>query len=215
MPTVFAGATFEGIELGLIAKLAATATGNAPYKSAKITVGGKPVAIFIERPDIEHFPDRIFPAITFEFDYMIDHERRESYVGSRRTLSNDPVPIATQYPDGEPYKAMVRASLQVRNAQQLRELEQGFIDCFRISDYIIDPNGLDWWIFRDEKGTVPLYDPDQKTYLKIYMMEIDFVYLPKVATAQVSTATNFVVEFTEAGVTLGEIDVSEDGVTVS
>lgn len=159
---------------------AAPSLGDPVYRTPLVLDGVTEIPVFMEWPNLEEFPDRLFPAIVITGQFAPDRRRLESVVLDR--YENLDVVNFTKdvLPDPEPYTATYQITLLARNVRTLRSMEDQVADVILIHD-TITANGEPWVCWRTQDTIGPVYDKDQKVYASTFTIEVEFVHLPAIA----------------------------------
>ena len=172
------GATFNHVDLGMLAKVGATLSGTN-YKTSLITFSGNQLDVFLEYPDIDTMLDRKFPTLSIEANsFSLDRSRMESYVWNRRVLVS--TGIYNILPDPEPYRANYTIHTFSRAPKIQRQLDAAVSSLF-LSNDVITANGIEWECRRSNETIQNQYKKDQTVYHSMFFVEVDFVLLPTIA----------------------------------
>lgn len=142
-----------------------------------ITVRGKPVRIYIERPETSYSEERVYPAISIHLtDITNDPSRLESECGGVEVRSTATTRVLI--PDPEPYKVGYQIEGWSRNPKDDRELTQQLIASFKINDSLL-VDGEYWSLEKDPMVTLDdtSGSSDQKVYRKIWPIDLIVVML--------------------------------------
>lgn len=207
------GATFNQVDLGMLAKLEATLSGGN-YKTSLITFSGNPVDVFLEYPDINSMLDRKFPAIAIEANsFSIDRKRMESYVWNRKV--NTSGNLYNILPDPEPYTATYTIHAFSRSQKVHRQLDAALSSIF-LSNDVITANNIEWECRRYNETIQNEYIKDQTVYHTMFFVDVDFVFLPTNARfTDIPEVEELQVQYGIVGNDDFEtVTITEDGVTI-
>lgn len=145
----------------------------AGFSVTTLDRGNVPVEVFVEDPDPEEYPERVFPSISIEFDDLLVEEQNYEGEDREEVLVNTGVTpyVATTREVSTWYRVMYLIHTFATDAPTDRALIRYVQSRKRPRDSIV-VGGLPYWIFREGWNKADIVNGDQKEYHKIWTVSV-------------------------------------------